>query len=332
VSGQPRRAALVVAGRLDGVTGGNVYDRSLIGRLEERGWTVEVVEPGASLAGHDVVILDSLAFPSGAPKTDAPVIALAHQLPSTATGHPEWRAAEADALAACRLVIAVSAHVASSIRRLVDRSVVVMPPGRDGAAWTGAPDPQRHVLLVGNALPGKGLPDAIRAFTMARLPGARLIVAGDLRRDEDERALVDAAAGEAGGSVELAGIFSPDALAQRYGTARMLLLASRYEGWPIAVAEAMASGVPVVGYDIAGTRELIRSGGEGLLVPPGDIPALTDSIRQVWRDGDLAARLGEAARRKALQWPTWAETAARATLLIERAAMGVSADQLTRAR
>jgi glycosyltransferase involved in cell wall biosynthesis len=332
MTGSSRRAALVVAGNLDGVTGGNVYDRSLIARLQERGWAVDIVEPGGSLAGYDVVLLDSLAFPSGAPNTEAPVVALAHQLPSAAGASQDVRTAERGALAACRLVIAVSAHVASSIRRLVDRSVVVLPPGRDGAAWTGAPNPQREVLVVGNALPGKGLPDAIQAFAMARLPGARLVIAGDLHRDRQEGAVVAQVAAEAEGSVELAGIFSPDALAERYGRARVLLTASRYEGWPIAVGEAMASGVPVVGYDIPGHREMIRSGGEGILTPPGDVPALADSLRRVWRDGDLAVRLGQAGRRKAMQWPTWAETVSRATLLIERAAMGVAADHLTEAR
>ncbi|MDQ4005034.1 MAG: glycosyltransferase family 4 protein, partial [Actinomycetota bacterium] len=206
------------------------------------------------------------------------------------------------------------------------------PPGRDGAAWTGARTPQRVVLAVGNAVPGKGLPEAIRAFITARLPGARLVVAGDLGRNPHERGLVEDAAAGAGGAVELAGVLSPDALAERYGSARVLLTASRYEGWPISVGEAMASGVPVVGYDVPGMRELIRHGGEGLLVPPGDIPALADELRRVWRDADLAAQLGNAARRKATQWPTWAETASRAVGLIHRAAIGATADQLSRSR
>ena len=327
-----RTAALVLPGGVGGVTGGNVYDRALVARLESRGWTVEVVEPGHPLDGYDVAILDSLAFPHGDPRTEVPLVALAHQLPSVASGRQEWRTAERDALAASRVVIAVSAHVASSIRRIVDRSVVVLPPGRDGAVWTGAPDPQRDVLVVGNAERGKGIPDAIRAFGAARLPGARLVIAGDMDRDPGERAVIEQAAEAVEGSVELAGVLPPDALAQRYGRARAFLTGSRYEGWPVAVTEAMASGVPVVGYDIAGMRELIRSGGEGFLVQPGDVPALADSLRRVWRDAGLATQLAEAARRKAITWPTWAETASRATVLIERAAAGVTTDQLSGAR
>jgi glycosyltransferase involved in cell wall biosynthesis len=188
------------------------------------------------------------------------------------------------------------------------------------------------VLTVGSALPGKGLPEAIRAFVTARLPGAKMVVAGDLERNPHERALVEEAASGAEGAVELVGVLSPEELAERYGSARVLLTASRYEGWPIAVAEAMASGVPVVGYDVPGMRELIRHGGEGLLAPPGDLPALADELRRVWRDAELAARLGDAARRKATQWATWAETTSRATLLIQRAAIGATVDQLTEAR
>ena len=327
-----RSAALVVPGGLRGVTGGNVYDARILARLRERGWSVDEVDPGRPMSGYDVVLLDSLAFPLGAPQTDAPVVAIAHQLPSAARGRTEWRVPERAALEASRVVIAVATHVASSIRRLVDRSVVVLPPGRDGAAWTGAHDPQRLVLAVGNAVPGKGLPEAIRTFAAARLPGARMVVAGDLERNPHERALVEEAAAGANGAVELAGVLTSEQLAERYGAARVLLTASRYEGWPIAVGEAMASGVPVVGYNVPGMRELVRHEGEGLLAPPGDIPALADSLRRVWRDAELAARLGDAARRKATQWSTWAETVSRATLLIQRAAIGATADQLSEAR
>jgi glycosyltransferase involved in cell wall biosynthesis len=332
VTKRSKRAALVLPGGLDAVTGGNIYDAEITGRLRERGWTVDVLEPGRALDGYDVVLLDSLAFPMGAIATTAPVVAVAHQLPSAARNRPDLRTAEREALARCRLVIAAAPHVASSIRRLVDRSVVVLQPGRDRAAWTGAPDPQRTVLTVGNAVPGKGLAETISAFSIARLPGARLVVAGDLDRDAGERAVVEQAASAAEGSVELTGILEGEDLAERYGTARAFVTSSRYEGWPIAVAEAMSSGLPVVAYDVPGMRELIRHNGEGFLAPPGDVPALADSLRRVWRDGDLAARIGEAARRKATRWPTWAETASRATVLIERAAIGASVDQLTGTR
>ena len=329
-STKTRRAALIVPGGIDAAADGNAYDAEITGRLRERGWVVDIREPGQPLDGYEVVLLDSLAFPTGPPATDAPVVALAHQLPSVAHNRPDLRIAERDALLASRLVIAVAPHVASSIRRLVDRSVVVLQPGRDRGAWTGAPDPQRTVLTVGSS--GTGVPDAIRAFMAARLPGSRLVVAGAFDRDRAERATIQETAEGAGGSVELVGKLQPQELADRFGTARAFLDASRHEGWPVAVAEALSSGVPVIGYDVAGMRELIRHGGEGFLVAPGDVPALADSLRRVWRDGNLAAQLGEAGRRKAMQWPTWAETASRAAVLIERAAIGATVDQLSETR
>jgi phosphatidyl-myo-inositol alpha-mannosyltransferase len=64
--------------------------------------------------------------------------------------------------------------------------------------------------------------------------------------------------------------------------------------------EAMAAGLPVVASDIAGYREVVRDGREGLLVPPGDPEGLAAAIRRVIDDRDLADRLGNAGRDRAL--------------------------------
>jgi glycosyltransferase involved in cell wall biosynthesis len=61
------------------------------------------------------------------------------------------------------------------------------------------------------------------------------------------------------------------------------------------VVEGMVAGLPVIAADAGGPREVIRSGHDGLLYPPGDVPALADALRLIARDSDLAARLGDAA-------------------------------------
>jgi glycosyltransferase involved in cell wall biosynthesis len=68
------------------------------------------------------------------------------------------------------------------------------------------------------------------------------------------------------------------------------------EGIPVALMEAMASGLAVVASDISGIPELVEDGVTGMLVPPGDSGALADAIAQLEDDPALRARLGEAAR------------------------------------
>lgn len=70
------------------------------------------------------------------------------------------------------------------------------------------------------------------------------------------------------------------------------------EGLPNAVLESMAAGVPVVATRIGGTPEAIEDGVTGLLVPPGDSAALARAMCRLLEDRELAARLGQAARRR----------------------------------
>jgi phosphatidylinositol alpha-mannosyltransferase len=71
------------------------------------------------------------------------------------------------------------------------------------------------------------------------------------------------------------------------------------ESFGMVLVEAMAAGLPVVASDIPGYREVVRDEREGLLVPPGDAHALASALERVLSDRALAARLGEAGRRRA---------------------------------
>jgi glycosyltransferase involved in cell wall biosynthesis len=76
-------------------------------------------------------------------------------------------------------------------------------------------------------------------------------------------------------------------------------LPSSIEGLPLVVLEAMAQSRPVVATAVGGTPELVIDGETGLLVPAGDVDALAEALRTVLGDRALAARLGEAGRRRA---------------------------------
>jgi glycosyltransferase involved in cell wall biosynthesis len=314
------RAVLVVPGGLRRLSGGNLYDRRILDALQRAGWSAEVVEPGSSWGPAALVILDSLAFRQEARESEAPVLALAHQLPGE-VGVGTASDAERATLSSAAAVVTVSEWLAATIRPLTDVPVHVIPPGRDGAWAPDGPEEDADlVLCVGNAVPGKGLPEAIDAFLAAGLPDGRLVVAGDLTWDEGEAERMRAAAEAAPDRVEVAGRLASEELAARYRRSRLLLTGSRYEGWPIAVAEAMASGVPVTGFDVPGVRELVRPEVDGLLAPAGDLAALAGAVSRLWSDRELARRLGDSARKRALAWPTWEETGRRFVELAERVA------------
>lgn len=81
----------------------------------------------------------------------------------------------------------------------------------------------------------------------------------------------------------------------------LFILPSLYEGLPNAVLEAMASAKPIVASSVDGTREAIVDGETGILVPPGDSVALAGAIIKLLDNPQLAAQMGIAARKRAIE-------------------------------
>ena len=80
----------------------------------------------------------------------------------------------------------------------------------------------------------------------------------------------------------------------------LFVLPSLYEGHPKALIEAMAAGLPVVGSNVIGIREIITDGENGLLAEP-DADSLREAIQRLIQDSALRQRLGRAAREYAVQ-------------------------------
>jgi glycosyltransferase involved in cell wall biosynthesis len=102
---------------------------------------------------------------------------------------------------------------------------------------------------------------------------------------------------------------SPERLAALYDSADLFVLASRFEGYGMACAEALAHGLPVIGTNAGAVPDTIPHDA-GLLVDADDVAALADALRRAIVDSHLRQKLSEAALAAARQLPTWPQSAA----------------------
>lgn len=169
-------------------------------------------------------------------------------------------------------------------------------PRADPTVWCR---PGAHLLLaVGRLNPEKQFDQLIRAFAQASdqasashpdSPQWQLCVLGEGPLRADLQNLVN----ELGlqGRVLLPGHVGN--MSDWLSVADVFALTSAFEGYPNALLEALACGVPAVAYDCStGPRELITDGVNGLLVPPGQTQALTQALGRLMSDADLRAQMG----------------------------------------
>ena len=100
------------------------------------------------------------------------------------------------------------------------------------------------------------------------------------------------------------GFLEGDALAQAYASSDLFLFPSDTETFGNVTLEAMASGLPTVCADAAGSRDLVNDGTTGRLCPPGNVEAFTDAVRGLVVDASLRERMGTAAHKRSQDF-TW---------------------------
>lgn len=155
-----------------------------------------------------------------------------------------------------------------------------------------------RVLCCGRVIPRKNIVGLIRSFAAVarQIPYAELRIAGApdtayLRECGCEADLQGLAP-----KVSFLGELTINELQAELVNAGCLAIPSFQETAPLAVGEAMAAGVPVVGAAVGGLPELIENGRTGFLVNPHDIQGLADALVAVLSDAELAAAMSERAR------------------------------------
>ncbi|EPX82311.1 glycosyltransferase [Salipiger mucosus] len=168
--------------------------------------------------------------------------------------------------------------------------------GIEPERYSVAPHDGKRLLFVGRLAGVKGVPVLLDAVAALRARHADLRL--DLIGDGPDRAVLEARAATLGltDAVRFLGYRSQDEVAGALAGTDVFVLPSFAEGVPVVLMEAMASGVPVVTTRIAGIPELVADGESGLLVPPGDAPALAAALDDLLASADRRRALGAAGR------------------------------------
>jgi glycosyltransferase involved in cell wall biosynthesis len=341
-----------VPGDLDTPTGGYAYDKRMIAELRELGWRTEYLNLGdgfphpsalalasatAKLAGVPKgrpIVIDGLAFgvmpeAAGSLSDAHPLIAMVHHPLALESGTPPERAialrdSERAALSHVRAVVANSPATARTL--IADYAVpaeriTVAPPGTDrGPLVPRQQSGPVALLTVGAVVPRKGHDVLIEALSgLVDLPW-RLTIVGDCSRDlaTVARLRANIERHRLAPRVTIADAVPRERLADLYAAADLFVLPSRYEGFGMAFAEAIAHGLPVIGTTAGAIPETVPAGA-GVLVPPGDAAALAAALRWLITHSAEREELAAGARAAAAQLPTWRGSAELFSQAIERA-------------
>jgi glycosyltransferase involved in cell wall biosynthesis len=173
--------------------------------------------------------------------------------------------------------------------------------------------PLRPVFLSNrNFNPIYNVPCVLRAFSIIqrRVPGARLLVAGDGAQRSELESLARALNLR---NVEFKGLLAPEAMPRLCDEADVYLNASNVDNMPLSILEAFSSGLPVVTTDAGGIPYMVEHERTGLVVPMNDYEAIAASALRLLEDEGLAARLALAAHAECdkYRWdvvrPQWLE-------------------------
>ena len=340
------RIALLVPGPFDTISGGYIYDRRLVAGLRANGHAVEVVElagrhplpdaaaTAAARAALDAVpaetrlVIDGLGLPAFAPFAEElaarKAVGLIHHPTANEHGNPgpvreELRAIEAALFPRLARLVTTSKLTA---RRLPEdfgadpARIGVVEPGTDPAPRSPGNPEGCSILALGSLIPRKGHDVLMRALATLFDLDWTLTIAGAARDPVYGHGLA-ALADELGIAqrVTFAGEVDGAALDALWQGADGFALASHWEGYGMAVAEALARGLPV-GVTAGGALADLVPVEAGIVSPPGDHVSLGKAMRRIIFDRDLRTEMAEAAWAAGQKLPRWEDRAAAFALEI----------------
>ncbi len=336
------RVIMAFPGDLSAQSGGYAYDRRIVAGLNDLGLeTIPLSLPGAfphpgeaevafavqairqSLRQGDIVLADGLALgamsPAAIEAIGASVIALCHHPLALEAGlAPKRRRflrdSEQQALAAAAHVIVTSSHTRAILMRdysVGKEKISVAVPGADSASRaSGSRGPTTELLAVGAIIPRKAYDVLARALSQLKNLDWRLRIVGDADASPATvtalSRLIEAEA--LSNRITLLGGLRDRELEKIFATSDLFVSASLFEGYGMALAEAMARGLPIV-MSTGGAAGDVAPDEAALKVGPGDCGALGAALRAAITDRALRQKLAEASWRAGQTLPGWPDAA-----------------------
>lgn len=344
-SGAPSDVTLVVPGDLQTRTGGYGYDREIVAGLRALGWTVDIRRlddsfpfPTAYARAHAVaelaaiptdglVLADGLAFGAMAEEAAREAarlrfVALVHHPLALENGLDASTArafveSETRALACTRGVVVTSEATARALQPYgiaAEDIAVVMPGTAPAPLARGSSEPGTgpvRMLCVASLVERKGYDVLIAALAQLKHLAWHLTCVGSHRLQPPTAAAIveQVRAHGLGDRVTFAGELDQTALDAAYDAADVFVLPTRYEGYGMAVAEAVARGLPVVSSYTGAIPELVGTD-SGILLEPGNVGGWTYALGLLLSpDWDLRRQLAAGARGRRDTLPRWHDAA-----------------------
>jgi glycosyltransferase involved in cell wall biosynthesis len=263
-----------------------------VGRIRRLRSAIRDSQPDAVLSAMDVDNVRVLLSMTG---LSVPVIVKEDTDPGQKGLGTPWKQLRRALYPRADRIVVLSQEAKSYFPEAIGRKIAILPnpiaiappgPAREKAGKTA--------ISVGRFVPEKGFNLLLDAFARIapRHPDWSLVIWGD----GPLRAELDAQRARLGleDRVQLPGRTADPFSELR--AADLFVMSSRREGFPMALGEAMACGLPAVSFDCpSGPRQLIRPGIDGVLVPDGDVPALAEAMSVLMADDAERARLAERA-------------------------------------
>ncbi len=331
------RLVFIVPAPFATISGGYAYDRRMVAELRAAGHAVAVAE----LAGRHPLadetaraaagetwnrlprdarpVIDGLALPAFRARAGdlagRGAIGLIHHPTALETGQPEQdraslRDAEHFLMPLLARVVVTSEPtrdcLAADFGVARERISVVVPGTEDAPRCTGSGGPTCQILSVGTLVPRKGHDVLLHAAARLLDLDWQLTVVGSPERDRVHARALGTLAGALGiaGRVTFAGEVDDAALKALWQGSDLFALATHWEGYGMAVAEALKRGLPVA-VSAGGAAASLVPAGAGMISPPGDPEHLAAALRRLISSPALRRQMAKAAFEAGKALPSW---------------------------
>lgn len=320
-------------------TGGYAYDRQIVNELRANGWTVNLMPLGpgfpfprerdlhnaeqlfAALPDQTLLIVDGLAYGvlhevAERERERLRIIALVHHPLALETGldpadRTRLEVSERLALTCARHVFVTSPTTARTLESaygVPQARITVVLPGTEAAQPASGSSEVPHIVSIGSLTPRKGHDILLRALNEVRDLSWRATIIGSDKLEPGTVRLLANLARELDLTDRVSFAGEVDDVEAVLETADLFALASRYEGYGMVFAEALAHGLPIVACHAGAIPDVVPPSA-GILVEPDDVSAFAEGIRQLLHNEELRGTMAQASFAAGQLLPSWAETA-----------------------